>query len=74
MLKNTLLIIAALGMWAASSSLTTLGIQGASAWSDVLDLGGEVLFAAGVLFIFVRQAISAYHRHEHVSSQINHSR
>lgn len=74
MLKNTILIIAALGLWTASSILTTFGIPGVAALSDALDVGGEALFAAGLLYIFIRQAVITHQRHGHATNSLNHQR
>lgn len=72
MFKNTILIIAALGLWAVSSILTTFGISGVAAFSDALDVGGEALFAAGLLYIFVRQAMVTHQRHNRAADSLNH--
>jgi len=73
MFKNSLLILAALSVWAVSSFLNSMGVPGIAQVTDVMDLGGEALFASGILFIFIRMALGS-HRASIASRSVNHPR
>jgi len=74
MLKSSLVVLAALITWAASSLLASLGMPNFSSLTDSLDLFGEVLFAAGILMMFVRLALNSYRSNLSAGSPIGQTR
>ncbi|NIE79817.1 hypothetical protein [Asaia sp. As-1742] len=62
MLKSSFVIFLALLAWGVSSLAVMLGMPNLASLTDELDLVGEILFATGILLIFVRLGLNSYRK------------